>query len=117
VRDLGVAERKLVQIARALIDDRAKVVVFDEPTGPLASNEVDQLFNAIKALKKRGISIIYVSHYLGEITELCDRVTIFRNGIDVAVLDDEAAANPQLIIKHMVGRDIQTLYPFTCTAW
>jgi len=111
IRDLGVAERKLVQIARALIDDQARIVVFDEPTGPLASNEVEQLFRAIRRLRDRGIAIIYVSHYLGEITELCDRVTVFRNGRDVAVLTDEDAANSQAIIQHMVGRDIHTLYP------
>ncbi len=111
IRDLGVAERKLVQIARALIDNEAKVVVFDEPTGPLASNEVEQLFSAIRALRERGIAIIYVSHYLGEITDLCDRVTVFRNGQDVAVLAGADAANSQTIIQHMVGRDITTLYP------
>lgn len=111
IRDLGVAEKKLVQIARALIDNRATVVVFDEPTGPLASNEVDQLFRSIKSLRDRGIAIIYVSHYLGEITELCDRVTVFRNGSDVAVLDGENVSNSQTIIQHMVGRDIKSLYP------
>ncbi len=111
IRDLGVAERKLVQIARALIDNKARVVVFDEPTGPLASGEVVQLFKAIESLRARGIAIIYVSHYLGEITDLCDRVTVFRNGTDVAVLDDDAANDSQAIIQHMVGRDIGSLYP------
>lgn len=111
VRDLGVAEKKLVQIARALIDDQATVVVFDEPTGPLASSEVEQLFRAIRSLRDRGIAIIYVSHYLGEITDLCDRVTVFRNGSTVAVLDEESAGNSDTIIHHMVGRDLESLYP------
>lgn len=111
IRDLGVAERKLVQIARALIDNRATVVVFDEPTGPLTSREVDQLFLAIRHLRDRGIAIVYVSHYLGEITDLCDRVTVFRNGSDVAVLKDSEATDSQSIIHHMVGRDITSLYP------
>lgn len=111
IRNLGVAERKLVQIARALIDEQARVVVFDEPTGPLASEEVAQLFAAIRQLKARGIAIIYVSHYLGEITELCDRVTVFRAGKTVSVLKEQDADNAETIIKHMVGRGIDTLYP------
>lgn len=111
IRDLGIAERKLVQIARALIDDRARLVVFDEPTAPLASGEINQLFAAIRRLKERGISIIYVSHYLGEITELCDRVTVFRNGVDVAVLDQVNARSADAIIHHMVGRELEALYP------
>ncbi|MCR9135497.1 MAG: sugar ABC transporter ATP-binding protein [Alphaproteobacteria bacterium] len=111
IRDLGIAERKLVQIARALIDDKARLVVFDEPTAPLASGEIDQLFAAIRRLKERGIAIIYVSHYLGEITELCDRVTVFRNGVDVAVLDHVDSHSADTIIEHMVGRELEALYP------
>ncbi len=111
IRDLTVAERKLVQIARALIDDQAKMVVFDEPTAPLASNEIEQVFKAIRRLKKRGISMIYVSHYLGEITEICDRVTVFRNGKNVAVLDEVGPDHANKMIECMVGREIQELYP------
>jgi len=111
IRDLTVAERKLVQIARALIDEQAKMVVFDEPTAPLASDEIEQVFKAIRRLKKQGISMIYVSHYLGEITEICDRVTVFRNGENVAVLDDINPADADRMIEFMVGREIQALYP------
>lgn len=111
VRDLGTAERKLVQIARALIDNKARIVVFDEPTAPLASAEIERLFAAIRLLKKRGIAMIYVSHYLGEIIDLCDRVTIFRNGKDVAVEDNIGGHSADTIIRHMVGRDIGALYP------
>ena len=111
IRDLGIAERKLVQIARALIDEHARLVVFDEPSAPLASSEIDQLFAGIRRLKERGIAIIYISHYLGEITELCDRVTVFRNGVDVAVLEQSEMGSPDTIIQHMVGREIDLLYP------
>lgn len=111
VRDLSVAEKKLVQIAHALIDDQAKMVVFDEPTAPLAADEVEQVFKAIRSLNGRGISMIYVSHYLGEITEICDRVTVFRNGTDVAVLDKVDSNDTNAIIKAMVGREITELYP------
>jgi ribose transport system ATP-binding protein len=111
VRDLGVAERKLVQIARALIDDKAKIVVFDEPTAPLASAEIEHLFEAIARLKRRGIATIYVSHYLGEITSICDRVTVFRNGRDVGVVDDVGPDDALRIINLMIGREITDLYP------
>ncbi len=111
IRTLSPAEKKLVQIARALIDDQAKLVIFDEPTAPLASGETEQVFKAIRRLKERGISMIYVSHYLGEITELCDEVTVFRNGSTVAVMTDIDEHATDRIIHNMVGRDIDALYP------
>ncbi len=110
-RDLGVAERKLVQIARALIDDQAKIVVFDEPTAPLASAEIEHLFEAIARLKRRGIAMVYVSHYLGEIASICDRVTVFRNGRDVGVVDGVGPQDAPRIISMMIGREIADLYP------
>nr|WP_320144878.1 sugar ABC transporter ATP-binding protein [uncultured Cohaesibacter sp.] len=111
VRDLSTAERKLVQIARALIDDEAKIVVFDEPTAPLASGEVETLMNAIAQLKESGISILYVSHYLDEITDICDRVTVFRQGKNVAVFDEISKSSGQELVSAMVGRDLGSLYP------
>jgi len=115
VRDLSVAERKLVQIARALIDGQAKLVVFDEPTAVLAAAEVQTLFAAIDALRQAGKSMLYVSHYLNEIHQICDRVTVFRNGTDVGVMNLRQSQEPQVgvpeIIRLMVGRDIDDLYP------
>ncbi len=111
VRDLGTAGRKLVQIARALIDDQARVVVFDEPTAPLASEEIDTLMAAIARLKARGIAVLYVSHYLGEITGICDRVTVFRQGRNVAVFDAITDDHAPELIAAMVGRDLADLYP------
>lgn len=111
IRDLGIAERKLVQIARALIDGKARLVVFDEPTAPLASGETEYVFKAIRALKAQGISMVYVSHYLNEITELCDRVTVFRNGATVAVMESVSSAITDTMIGHMVGRELAAMYP------
>ncbi len=111
IRDLGTAQRKLVQIARALIDNQAKIVVFDEPTAPLVSTEIAQLLQAITRLKQRGIAIIYVSHYLGEITSICDRVTVFRNGQDVGVIDNVGPNDTPYMINLMVGRNISDVYP------
>lgn len=111
VRDLTVAQRKLVQIARALIDGKARLVVFDEPTAVLASDDIGTLFGAIRALKAQGISMVYVSHYLSEIQDICDRVTVFRNGTDVGVLDLAQSVDTSTIISMMVGREISDIYP------
>ena len=111
IRDLGPAERKLVQIARALVDEGARLVVFDEPTAPLAAAEIDRVFAAIERLRDSGIAILYVSHYLGEITAICDRVTVFRNGCDVGVIDDVDEGCDRELIRLMVGRDIGQLFP------
>lgn len=111
IRDLGIAERKLVQIARALIDGAAKLVVFDEPTAPLSSGETEKLFAAINKLKERGIAMIYVSHYLAEITDICDRVTVLRNGKNVSVFDEIRPDTADAMITAMVGREIEALFP------
>ncbi len=111
VRDLSPAQRKLVQVARALIDGNAKLVVFDEPTAPLASDEVAHVFEAIAALKAKGIAILYVSHYLAEIAALCDRVTVFRNGRDVGIVEDPANKSDEEIIRLMIGRSIDQMFP------
>ena len=111
IRDLGIAERKLVQIARALIDDKAKLVVFDEPTAPLTSGETEKLFNAIRRLKVRGIAMIYVSHYLAEITDICDRVTVLRNGQNAGRFDEVFDTSAPAMISAMVGREIDEVFP------
>ena len=111
IRDLGTAERKLVQVARALIDGAAKVVVFDEPTAPLASEEVALVMRAIARLKAHGIAILYVSHYLSEITDICDRVTVFRQGRTVGVFDAISPARAGDLIFAMVGREIHDMFP------
>lgn len=111
IRDLGTAERKLVQVARALIDGDAKVVVFDEPTAPLAAGEVGIVMEAIARLKAQGIAILYVSHYLSEITDICDRVTVFRQGQTVGVFDDITAESAGELVFAMVGRNITDMFP------
>ncbi|MCJ1708234.1 sugar ABC transporter ATP-binding protein [Microbacterium sp. VKM Ac-2923] len=111
VRDLGPAERKLVQVARALVDDNARLIVFDEPTAPLASAEAEQLLGIIARLRDRGISSLYISHYLGEVTRICDRVTVLRGGLDVGRLDAVDADSGREMIRLMIGREIDDLYP------
>ena len=110
IRDLSLAERKLVQIARALIDGAAKLVVFDEPTAPLEAQEASLVSSAILRLRQQGIAILYISHYLNEIAALCDRGTVLRNGEVVGYPDRELLQNTDALIKMMVGRDIEQLY-------
>ena len=111
VRDLGPAERKLVQVARALVDDDARLIVFDEPTAPLASAEAEQLLGIIGRLRDRGIASLYISHYLGEVTRICDRVTVLRGGLDVGRIDSVDADSGREMIRLMIGREIDDLYP------
>lgn len=110
IRDLSLAERKLVQIARALIDGVARLVVFDEPTAPLEQFEATLVSNAITRLKAQGIAILYISHYLNEIADLCDRATVLRNGEVVGYPDRELLQDTDAVIRLMVGREIDSLY-------
>jgi len=111
IRDLSPAERKLIQVARALVRQGTRLIVFDEPTAPLAAAEVQQVISAVKRLREKGISVLYVSHYVGEITELCDRVTVFRNGKDVGLIDKDTKRSGKELIRLMVGRDLNQLFP------
>jgi ribose transport system ATP-binding protein len=111
IRDLSPAERKLVQIARALVDEGAKLVVFDEPTAPLAANEVERVLGAIRRLRDNNISTLYVSHYLGEITELCDRVSVFRDGKNSGNVDQVTSTTAKDLIRMMVGKELDQLFP------
>jgi ABC-type sugar transport system ATPase subunit len=79
MQDTTVAERQMIEIARALFAD-ASVVILDEPTAPLPKHDVARLFSFVKRLKSQGASFIYISHYLEEIFEVADRVTVMRNG-------------------------------------
>jgi ribose transport system ATP-binding protein len=109
IRDLSVAERQLVQIAKAL-RTRPTIVAFDEPTAPLARREVERLFSVIRNLRDQGFSIIYISHYLSEISEICDRVTVLRNGRLAGVLR-MADTSIDEIVTLMVGRKLEEMYP------
>lgn len=110
ISQLSLAERKLVQIARALIDGAAKLVVFDEPTAPLEVHEASLVSDAILRLKQQGIAILYISHYLNEIASLCDAGTVLRNGEVVGYPDRATLQDTDAVIRMMVGRDIDKLF-------
>jgi ribose transport system ATP-binding protein len=109
ISQLSTAERQIVQITRALLH-KPKVLVFDEPTAALVRREADILFRLIRRLRDEGVTIIYISHYLNEIEDLCDHVTVLRNGLSVASLPiSEAPATT--IAGLMIERDIGEMFP------
>ena len=109
VSELGVREQQLIEIAKA-VSSHAKVLIMDEPSAALPQNEVQHLFNVIGLLKAKGCSVIYVSHRMQEIEEICDRVTVLRNGVNVGVLTTKENSIDH-IITLMCGRKIQDYYP------
>ena len=102
--DLSVGQRQMVEIARALISE-IKVIIMDEPTAALTNNETKHLFKIINSLKEKGVSIIYISHRMEEIFELCDRITVMRDGEYVGIKNIKDT-NINEIINMMIGRDI-----------
>jgi len=105
---LSAAKRQMVSIARALSTD-ARVIIFDEPTASLSQPEATVLFATIRRLKRRGMSVIYISHRLQEIFEIADRVTVLRDSAVIDTLDVEGA-NVDQIIAMMIGRERSQLF-------
>ncbi len=109
VSGLGAAKKQMVEIARAVLH-KAKVIIFDEPTASLTPEEKKYFFDLVRDLKKRGVSIIFISHALEEALLLADRITVLRDGKHV-VTDDAAKFDRAAIVQAMVGRDLSnTLY-------
>jgi ribose transport system ATP-binding protein len=108
VSALSIAERQLVEIARA-IHTQARILVMDEPTTPLSSRETDRLFELIRQLRAEGLAIVYVSHRMAEIYELSDRVSVLRDGSYVGTLA-RAELSAESLVKMMVGRDLSGFY-------
>jgi len=106
---LSIAEGQLVEIGRAIAVG-CRVLVLDEPTSSLASNDIERLFTLVRRLKTQGIGIIYISHFLEEVRALGDRFTVLRDGKSVG--SGEVAITPnERIIAMMVGRSVEDLYP------
>lgn len=109
VRDLPLAQRQLVQIARALLDDR-KVIIFDEPTAVLANDEVAALLAVVRQLRASGAAVLYISHRLDEVEALADRITVLRDGQMIGTWDAAGVSQRQMA-ELMVGRKLEMLYP------
>lgn len=107
VDELTVAEQQLLQIARAVLAE-PRLLVLDEPTAPLASAEVDQLFGTIRRLQDAGVPIVYISHYLQELRQISGKVTVLRNGRNAGEVD--LAGNPdglEQVIGLMIGGAVE----------
>lgn len=109
VDSLSIAARQIVEIARALILD-AKVLILDEPTSSLSEPDVEKLFGLIRRLERRGLAIVYISHFLEEVWEIAETFTVLRDGRSV---DEGSIAEATMsgIVRSMVGRDIDALFP------
>ena len=111
VRELTVGKQQMVEIAKAL-SINARVLIMDEPTSSLSQRETENLFQVINDLRVSGVSIIYISHRLGEVKELADRVTVLRDGKNAGDLAREEITHDAMV-KLMVGRDLSAFYQHT----
>ncbi|MEL5992136.1 sugar ABC transporter ATP-binding protein [Microbacterium phosphatis] len=112
--DLSPVQQTMVSIARALAMD-ARVLILDEPTASLTDTEIRDLFTVLRGLRDEGVAVVYVSHRLEEVFELCDRLTVMRNGKTVATRE-VAESSIDDVISTMVGREQSELYPPRDTA-
>lgn len=108
VSGLGAAKKQMVEIARAVLH-RAKILIFDEPTASLTPEEKKYFFDLVRDLKRRGVSIVFISHGLEEAMLLADRITILRDGMKV-VTDDASKFDRPRIVQAMVGRDLSNTF-------
>lgn len=104
---LSAGEMQMIAIAKALYHN-ARIISLDEPTASLSLKETENLFRVVKELKANGITIIYVSHRLEEIFEICDKITVLRDGEVITTLNVKET-NRMELIKYMVGRDVSAL--------
>jgi rhamnose transport system ATP-binding protein len=108
-RGLSIADQQLVEIAKALSAE-ARVIVMDEPTAALSGHEVERLFSVARSLRDQGAAILFISHRFEEVTALCQRVTVMRDGRHVST-DPIENLTVETMVRRMVGRDLDALFP------
>lgn len=108
VRFFSIAQQQMIEVAKALSMD-AQLLIMDEPTSSITDREVDTLFEQMRRLRDQGVAIIFISHRLEEVFEICDRVTVLRDGQHVAT-SPVAEVDSQTLIKQMVGRQVDEIY-------
>lgn len=109
VCQLSVAQQQVVEIAKAL-SQQVKLLILDEPSAVLGTNEIKKLFTLLTKLKDQGVGIIYISHHLEEILELSDRVTVLKDGRTEQTVEANKMTKDQLV-QLMIGREMSQLYP------
>ncbi|PHV70302.1 D-xylose ABC transporter ATP-binding protein [Sporanaerobium hydrogeniformans] len=109
IKTLGMAQKQMVEIAKALTFN-ANIIIFDEPTASLTEREVTALFKIINSLKAEGLGIVYISHRMEEIFQICDRVTVVRDGQYISTKNIKET-NKDELVADMVGRKMGAYYP------
>lgn len=109
VSSLSIAQQQMVEIAKVLLYD-ARIIIMDEPTDTLPDDEVESLFTVLRELKKQGKAVIYITHRLKEIFEICDRVTVMRDGTFISE-DPVCEINNDILVERMVGRALHEQFP------
>ncbi|MFJ7683064.1 sugar ABC transporter ATP-binding protein [Peribacillus butanolivorans] len=106
----SVGEQQMIEIAKALMTD-AEVIIMDEPTAALTDREIEKLFEVMKGLTKKGVSLVYISHRMEEIFAICDRITVMRDGktVDTKRIKD---TNFDEVVQKMVGRELEDRFPY-----
>ena len=105
VKDISVSNQQLLQIARAAVSKYFEILVLDEPTTSLTTAETERLFSVMRELKNEGKAVIFISHKLDELMEICDEMTVLRNGVKVAYSTIDQVSR-QWIIEHMTAKEI-----------
>ena len=109
MENLSVAQMQMAEIAKA-VSFNAKIIIMDEPSAVLTENELKKLFDIVRDLKKKGITVIYISHRLEEIFQICDKVTVLRDGKVIDTMNVSQVTKEQ-IIERMVGRKLDQEFP------
>jgi len=111
IKDLGVGKQQLIEIAKAMSRE-VKLLILDEPTAALNEDDSENLLNLLRELRDQGVTCVLISHKLKEVIEIADTVTVLRDGKSVATLSAAAGqVSENVLIKHMVGREIDNIYP------
>ncbi|WP_461534064.1 sugar ABC transporter ATP-binding protein [Sinomicrobium sp.] len=109
VKDLSIADQQIVEISKALSEE-VRLLILDEPSAVLGPAEIHKLFRTLRALQKRGVAIIYISHHLEELFELSDKITVLKDGVSVATVSTGETTKDQLV-ELMLGRSLNTMFP------
>lgn len=108
-RELSVAQQQMIEIAKAL-HQKAEILVMDEPSAPLTDDDIERMFEIVLSLKEKGVTIIYISHRLEELYEICDGVTVLRDG---KIIDTKAICDvePAELVRMMINKNLDQIFP------
>ena len=109
VSELTLAEKQMVLIARSILKD-CKFLILDEPTAPLSHSETNELFRIVRDLKQRNVGVIFISHRLPELFDICDEITVMRNG-QFVIKEKIAETTPNRVIEYMLGQKLDDQFP------